>query len=243
MTYLRQAGAKAFARSTHRQSATCLEEALVALSHLPETSATLEPAVDIRLALRNSLWPLGDFETGLGHLRDAERLAEKLGDQRRLGWIFAYMSEHSRQAGHLADAPTFAGRAQSIAEALGDVPLRVAASYYLGTAYFVSGDYRRADEFFPKILRLLAGDLVRERCGLAGFPAVMSRVFWTLALAERGEFDQGLVHAQEGVRTRGGPRSPVQSSLCFAGFRSSPLRQGRLQPRNPSRRAQPRAVP
>ncbi len=200
VTYLQQAGAKAFARSTHRQSATCLEEALVALSHLPETSATLEQAVDIRLALRNSLWPLGDFETGLGHLRDAERLAEKLGDQRRLGWIFAYMSEHSRQAGHLADAPMFAERAQTIAEALGDLPLRVAASYYLGTAYFVSGDYRRADEFFPKILRLLAGDLIRERCGLAGFPAVMSRVFWTLALAERGEFDQGLVHAQEGVR-------------------------------------------
>jgi tetratricopeptide (TPR) repeat protein len=76
----------------------------------------------------------------------------------------------------------------------------VAASYYLGTAYFVAGYYRRTDEFFPKILQLLEGDRFRERCGLAGFPSVMSRMFWPLALAERGEFDQGMVEAQEGVR-------------------------------------------
>jgi len=127
--YLRQAAAKAFARSTHRQSATCLEEALVALRHLPETAAMLEQAVDVRLALRNSLWPLGDFEAGLerarrrrghsphvqrstqegpskpeGHLCDAERLATELGDQRRLGWIAAYQSEHTRQTS--ANKPT-----------------------------------------------------------------------------------------------------------------------------------------
>jgi tetratricopeptide (TPR) repeat protein len=75
----------------------------------------------------------------------------------------------------------------------------VAANYYLGTACFVAGDYRRTDEFFPRILQLLEGDRVRERCGLAGFPVVMSRMFWTLALAERGEFDRALTEAQEGV--------------------------------------------
>ena len=85
-------------------------------------------------------------------------------------------------------------------EGVGDLSLRVAANYYLGSAYFVAGDYRRTDVFFPRILQLLDGDRFRERCGLAGFPVVMSRMFWTLALAERGEFDQGLTEAQEGVR-------------------------------------------
>jgi tetratricopeptide (TPR) repeat protein len=212
--YLRQAGAKAFARSTHRQSATFLEEALVALRHLSETSATLEQAVDVRIALRNSLWPLGDFETGLGHLRDAERLAKKLGDQRRLGWISAYMSEHSRQTGLATDAPRFAERAQTIAEKIEDFPLRIAANYYLGTAYFASGDYRRADELFSNIVRLLWGDLFRERCGLAGFPAVMSRAFWAWALAECGKFHQGMTHAEEGVRLAEALDHPY--SLTFA---------------------------
>src|SRR6516162_486645 len=198
--YLRQAAAKAFARSTHRQSATCLEEALVALRHLPETAAMLEQAVDVRLALRNSLWPLGDFEAGLGHLCDAERLATELGDQRRLGWIAAYQSEHTRQTGHAANAPAFAERALAIAEELSDLSLQVAANYYFGSAYFAAGDYRRTDDFFSRILKLLEGDRFRERCGLAGFPAAMSRSFWALALAQRGEFDQGMVQVQEGIR-------------------------------------------
>ena len=198
--YLRQAAAKAFARSTHRQSATCLEEALVALRHLPETAAMLEQAVDVRLALRNSLWPLGDFEAGLGHLCDAERLAKELGDQRRLGWIAAYQSEHTRQTGHAANAPAFAERALAIAEELSDLSLQVAANYYFGSAYFAAGDYRRTDDFFSRILKLLEGDRFRERCGLAGFPAAMSRSFWALALAQRGEFDQGMVQVQEGIR-------------------------------------------
>jgi predicted ATPase len=99
-----------------------------------------------------------------------ERLAEHIETLAHhvfgLGWIAAYLSEHARMTGYAADAPAFAERARAIGEGLGGLPLRVAASYYLGTAYFVSGDYRRTDEFFAKILQLLEGDLVRERCGL-----------------------------------------------------------------------------
>jgi class 3 adenylate cyclase/tetratricopeptide (TPR) repeat protein/ABC-type cobalamin/Fe3+-siderophores transport system ATPase subunit len=200
VTYLRQAGAKAFTRVANREAAAYFEQTLTALTHLPLTPETLEQGVDVRLALRNALWPLGRFETGFEHLRDAERLAKELGDQRRLGWIAAYMSEHTRQTGHAADAPTFAERALKIAEGLGDMHLRVAANYYLGTACFVAGDYTRTDKYFGTILELLKGERFRERCGLAGFPAVMSRMFWPLALAERGEFARGTVEAQEGVR-------------------------------------------
>ena len=40
VTYLRQAGAKAFARSVHREAVRCFEDALTALTHLPETRET-----------------------------------------------------------------------------------------------------------------------------------------------------------------------------------------------------------
>ena len=172
------------------------EQALTALTHLPETQDTLEVGVDIRLALRNSHWPLGHHETASEHLRDAERLATALGQPRQLGWIAAYLSEHARMSGHAPDAPALAERALAIAEGLGDLSLCVAANYYLGTAHFVVGDYRRTDEAFPRILRLLAGNLVRERCGLAGFPAVMARFFWISAMIERGDFGRGLIEAQ-----------------------------------------------
>jgi predicted ATPase len=91
VSYLRQAGAKAFARSAHRESAACLEQALAALGHLPETHETLEQAIDLRVELRHALWPLGEIERILDHLQRAETLAETLADQRRLCRVLAIM--------------------------------------------------------------------------------------------------------------------------------------------------------
>jgi class 3 adenylate cyclase/tetratricopeptide (TPR) repeat protein len=200
LAYLRQAGMKAFGRSANREAVAGFEQALAALAHLPGTRETMEQGIDVRLALRNALWPLGRFEPGFAHLQDAERLATTLDDRRRLGWIAAYLSEHTRQTGHAADAPPFAERALTIARGVDDLQLAVAANYYLGSAYFVAGDYRRVDEYFSRILELLEGDRFRERCGLAGFPVAMARFFWAFALAERGDFARGLVEAGESVR-------------------------------------------
>src|SRR5262249_44851714 len=67
--------------------------------------------------------------------------------------------------GSAADAPALAERALRIAESVEDLPLSVAANYQLGTSYFVVGDYRRTDEFFQRILQLLAGDRLRGHRG------------------------------------------------------------------------------
>jgi tetratricopeptide (TPR) repeat protein len=198
--FLRQAGVKSFARSANREAATNFEHALTALARVPKTRDTLEQSIDVSLALRNALWPLGEFEAGVRYLREAEQLANELADHKRLSWIAAYPSEHTRQTGHAPSAPAFAERALAVAELADDQQLRVAANYYLGSSYFAAGDYLRTDEVFAKILQLLEGDRFRERCGLAGFPAVMSRAFWTLALTERGEFDDALLRVQEAVR-------------------------------------------
>ena len=94
VTYLRQAGAKAFARSSNREALAYFEQALTALTHLPETRETREQAIDVRFDLRNALFPLAEFGRIEGYLREAEALARTLGDQRRLGWVSAYMSGH-----------------------------------------------------------------------------------------------------------------------------------------------------
>ena len=61
LTYCRQAGEKALARSAYREAVGSFEQALSALPHLPETRDTREQAIDLRLALRSALCPLGDF--------------------------------------------------------------------------------------------------------------------------------------------------------------------------------------
>jgi predicted ATPase len=99
VTYLRQAGAKALARSVYREAVTCCEQALAALHPLPDTRQQVEHALDLRLDLRQSLFPLNELATLWRYLQEAEGLASTLDDPRRLGWVLAYMSGHHLHTG------------------------------------------------------------------------------------------------------------------------------------------------
>ena len=84
VTYLRRAGVLALARWAYREAAACFEEALDALAHLPQTRETLEQAIDLRLDLRRALGPLARRGDLLERMREAETLAIRIGDRRRL---------------------------------------------------------------------------------------------------------------------------------------------------------------
>ena len=201
VTYLRQAGAKALARSAYREAVTCFEQALAALHPLPDTRQKIERAIDLRLDLRQSLFPLNELATVWGYLQEAEGLARTLDDPRRLGWVSAYMSgHHVHTGGHVTEVRTFAQRVEAIAERLGDVPLQIAAQYYLSAASYLSGDYRGTEHVCRKLMQSLHGQPTRERFGLVVSPAVWSRAQLARALAERGVFDEGDAHGQEAIR-------------------------------------------
>jgi predicted ATPase len=102
LVYLRQAGEKALARSAYREAAGCFEQGLSALEHLPEQRDTREQAIDLRLALRNALFPAGDSQSRqriLMLLREAESLAAALDDPRRLGQVSLRLAVHSYSRG------------------------------------------------------------------------------------------------------------------------------------------------
>jgi class 3 adenylate cyclase/tetratricopeptide (TPR) repeat protein len=199
LPYLRQAGLKAFIHSAHREAATWFKQGLAALSHLPESQETLEQAIDLRLELRHTSSPLGEPDRGLRYLREAEDLARRLNDRGRLGWVSAYMC-YSLFPNHPAEGLTFGQSARAIGEMLEDRPLEVTANYYIGMAYYNSGDYRRALDAFQKAMRLLEGALGQNRCGLVGYPVAVSRAWLAGSLANLGAFDEGIAHGMEGLR-------------------------------------------
>ena len=129
--YLRQAGARAAAHSANREAVAYMEQALAALQHLPESHDTLAQAIDLRIDLRQSLYPLGEFGRVLDYLREAEALATALGDQHRLGWVFAYMTSHFWLMGNQDQAIEFGQRALAVAEARADIALQIEANYRL----------------------------------------------------------------------------------------------------------------
>jgi len=198
--YWVKAGRLAQARWANREAVEFFEQALRLLEALPQPGERLEQAIDLRFDLRNALFPLGEFERISGYLREAEGLAKTLDDRQRLGQLYVYLCHNLVMTGHPTEARAFGQAAQSIAESLGDVPLQVTGSLYLGAACLYTGDYRQAEDLFRNALHFLEGDRSRERFGLAGYPAVMGRAYLILAFADRGMFKEGIARGQEGIR-------------------------------------------
>ena len=115
--YLRQAGLRAMARAAYREVVAHLEQALAVIPHLAETRETVELTIDIRIDIRNALNPLGERARMGEHLHEAEALARRLGDQRRLGRITTFMVIQRLATGDYAEAIGFGQEALTIAHA------------------------------------------------------------------------------------------------------------------------------
>ena len=196
-SYFRQAAVKAQARSAHREALASLEEALQALRHLPQTPQTREQEIDVRIELRGSLYPLGDFERMLSYLKEAESMAGAIGDSRRLGLVSIHTAEYYRQTGRFEDARTLAEQALTLGNKLQDGPLRLYASHYLGLACHALGDYRRASDVLTAVTESPASEW--RTGGFAGM--IVSTWAWFQAVtlgwlarchAELGNFEESI---------------------------------------------------
>jgi tetratricopeptide (TPR) repeat protein len=216
VTYQRQAGTRAVARSAYREAVACFEHALDGLTRLPATPEVLEKDIELRFDVRTALLAVGEMAKSLDHLREAERRARMLDDQRRLGWVSAYLALHFWAIGRPTDASTFGRSALAIAEARGDHTLRVAAHAYLGYACFAAGDYAAAIDLLRRSVRWLEGDLSRERFGNVPFPAASVPSFLALALAERGEFAEGVAEGQAAIRVAEALEHPYSLVLVWS---------------------------
>ena len=139
LTYLRQAGAKADARSAIREAASYFEQALTALAHLPDDRETREQAIDLHFNLRISLAALGERERVLEHLRAAEALANALGDERRLARVNVYIARLLSAQGEYEQAVTACERAIAMARTLDDYGLEVLATNHSGIGLLLLG--------------------------------------------------------------------------------------------------------
>ena len=200
VTYLRQAGAKSFARAANREAATHLQHALRSLRHLPKDGDTLAQAIDLRIDLRHALWPLGENGSILDNLQEAAILAETLADQRRLARVLSAMGYSFWMLGDPDRVVESNGRALAIATSLGDFALEAAANFALGLAYYTLGEYRRATGHLEKNIMSLQGDRMYGRFGTAGVTSVLSIMALAWCHAELGSFAEGIARGEEALR-------------------------------------------
>jgi tetratricopeptide (TPR) repeat protein len=198
--YLRHAGTRAGRRSANREAVTHLERALTALHRMPGSESRAADDIDLRLELRRALLPLGDNQATFVHLHAAEALASATGDDRRLGWILAYLTVYLNGEGDQDEAIASGRRALALGVAAGDDGLGVMARFFLGIASLCGGGLADAVELFQHVVTTLAGARAAERFGEPGPPAQFARAFLGWSLAELGRFDEGVAVGEESLR-------------------------------------------
>jgi DNA-binding NtrC family response regulator/tetratricopeptide (TPR) repeat protein len=226
--HARQAGTKAFDRSANREAVASFEQALTALTHLPEDADTLATAIDVRLAVRSALLQLAELPSIGRYLREAERLAEALGDRRRLAWVWTYMTIAHLFDGDPDAALAVGERALALAEDVGDLGLRASARTPLAHACRERGDFRRALTLFGQAIDALSGDLVRERLGQAMPPAFYARSMAAFCLAEVGDFAEAERLATEAATQTRTLDLPFGLALAHIALGHVRLVEGRL---------------
>ena len=199
--YNRQAGNRALDRSVLREALAHFDQARAALEELPANRRRTEQLIDLCFAHRNTLFPLGEFSRLAEVLVEARALAERLGDQRRLARSLVYQTSlRSVILGEHAGAIEAGQGACAIAEAVGDLGLRVTARYFLGQALWLAGDLRAAVETLRVAVALAKDTPPGERFGSVGLAAAVAWLWLSVVLAERGEFAGAIDAGEEALR-------------------------------------------
>jgi class 3 adenylate cyclase/tetratricopeptide (TPR) repeat protein len=223
--YLRQAGARAQARSALADARSLFEQALEALDALPESETTLEQAFETRLELRPVLRQLGEGRKMLQHLREAEAISARLKDDRRRGQVCAFMTTVLSTFDELDEALETGSRALDIAVRRDDLSLRLVSTSYLGQTQYYRGEYETVVKLATEALAVLPPDWVYSYFGMAVPAAIFGRAWLIMSLVELGRFDEAARYQAEAMRLAEPTRHA--HTIGFAEFAGSMLHLGK----------------
>ena len=228
VVYLHRAGVRSLAHFAGREATAYLEQALMAMRHMPETPETMRLDVDIRLELRNALLPYGQQQEIFVHLGEARRMAETLEDAPRLGRVLAFLSNHYWNMGEPDLAIESGQHALAIAERTGALDLQIVSNFSMGGAHRTRGEYPQTVEYMRRVIALLAHDLTYEYFGQHGLPAVLARSHLVWSLAEMGHFAEAAATAEEGVEIAEAAQHAYTFAHAHLGLGGVLIRQGRF---------------
>jgi DNA-binding SARP family transcriptional activator len=187
VTHLRSTADLARRRGAYREALVSYQTALAAAAHLPRVPATLEQDIDLRLGMRYALAPLGQLPRIAEDVEPARRLAEGLGDRRRLAWCELFLGEAARWLGDYAGATEASGRARALALELGDRDLVLFSACFLAACHTAQGDHADARPLLEEVVAAVGLD--DPRATLLSRPAVAggSRAWLARLLVLTGE--------------------------------------------------------
>ena len=226
VTYLRQAGRRASARSANPEAVEYFTRAITALAHLPQNRARQEEAFDLRFDMRSTLWRLGQIDRVVQVLGEAADLARALDDPHRQGLVATARCHYFWVMSRHAEAVSAGEQAFAMARVTGDRALEGEATLYMGIVHGAMGDYARAVELLEATLDAseVASAKGLSRDLVVGVPT--ARTYVARYLAELGELRRAADHAAAGMKAAAAGGSPFGRATASFGVATVELRRG-----------------
>jgi tetratricopeptide (TPR) repeat protein len=226
LRYFQQAGAKALARSAHREAVVCFEQALEALAHLPPDRPTLEQSLNVRRDLRVALMPFGQWGQILTHMRAAETIAAELGNHRSLGYIYGLIANAHRNMQDYESALAYCQRAHAMATAREEFDNQLFVHNEMGWIYIEQGDYCQAMTYLQQTLTALQGEWLSPTPNIRH--SVQARVLLGQCLTELGAFTDGVTYGNEALQIAEAGGRPYERLAVYWRVGYLHMRQGTL---------------
>ncbi|MDM8000649.1 MAG: AAA family ATPase [Dehalococcoidia bacterium] len=190
--YSKLSGDKAYRNSSMSEALRRYREALAMLDHLPDTERNKVRALELTVLAWQPMLALGFREGSLDILKKGQRLAEELGDKRRLTQLYGFMAHYLSYTGDSVQGYEYAGKALAEAERTGDIESAVwAATNFIGPVVY-RGDFAQAASVSARAVDLIekAGEAHRRiGHGIPLYPTLIA--VNGLATGMLGEFKQG----------------------------------------------------
>jgi class 3 adenylate cyclase/tetratricopeptide (TPR) repeat protein len=219
---------RAVGSSASRVAVALFERGLAALAHLPEDKSKVKAGVDLRLVVVNALIPLGEHADIIRLLKEAETLANLLGDPRRLALVYNQLTVAYWMSGEHLRALEAGEQALAAADRLGHPHAQLGARFALGMVHHALGNLSQVVTIERSLLANLDGKMDRQQFGWVGYPGTLIRTFLAGALIERGDFAEAEMHLDAGCRLANELGHAYSQTMIYAIVGQLQLERGEL---------------
>ena len=226
---LLQAGRRAYARLAYGESADLLREALRANDQRAEDDAhRTTTAVDIRLALRDALFPRAAFDEIGRLLEEAVELTTALGDDRRRRVVQRQLASNLLSTGRLAEARPLIEALIAETNDAGAPDELVDARFLMVQILLSQGDFAEAEKLAVGLLDDLASADQVDGASQTVL-AALTRMWAIWCAAEQGRFAEVMPLVAEAQEVLSSDDAPFAQILAGIGTGLFWLRYGNVQ--------------
>ncbi len=227
--YHKLAAVRAAERWANLQAIAHIDRGIELASRLPPGAERDELDIDLRLIALAPMFPVGSHERLVGLLREAERIAQQLGDRPRQTRVYSQLGTALWAQGSYDEAMLAAERARALAQEQGDFALGIAARYCVGMIQHGRGRLPPARRALQEVVDALPEPLAQRRLGWSGYPSVLARSFLISAAALEGHFAEADRIFREGQQLAEKIQHAYSTTLLLEEYGFSQLVRGEVE--------------